>query len=141
MLACWQTKPRDRPTFSELHKMLDDLLETSSPQKYLNLNLINYNSEFKTFSQDKYSRWDRIGPSRLPRELPSWKQWNCCEGVWSSHKIQRDYILGLPVWFYTESTLYVNKMKHCVSKLLNKSEWMLLDVVNLIIFPCLFKVF
>ncbi|PSN53900.1 Tyrosine-protein kinase receptor torso [Blattella germanica] len=51
MLACWQAKPRDRPTFTELRKMLDNLLETSSPQKYLNLNLINFKSEIKPFSR------------------------------------------------------------------------------------------
>ncbi|XP_069683137.1 tyrosine-protein kinase receptor torso-like [Periplaneta americana] len=47
MLACWQAKPKDRPTFVELHKMLDDLLENSSPQKYLSLNVINYKSTLK----------------------------------------------------------------------------------------------
>jgi len=36
MLACWQANPKHRPTFTELHKKLDDLLEASSPQKYLN---------------------------------------------------------------------------------------------------------
>jgi hypothetical protein len=36
MLACWAQKPKNRPTFTELHKKLDDLLEVSSPQQYLN---------------------------------------------------------------------------------------------------------
>ncbi|XP_033610373.1 tyrosine-protein kinase receptor torso isoform X2 [Cryptotermes secundus] len=53
MLACWKTKPKDRPTFAELHKMLDELLEISSPQKYLNLNLSIYKSELKNFPKSK----------------------------------------------------------------------------------------
>jgi hypothetical protein len=77
MLACWKTKPKDRPTFLELHKMLDDLLETSSPQKYLNLNLPIYKSEFKAFPKGKqHSRWDRM--SMVP---PSWQQWHYLGGV------------------------------------------------------------
>jgi hypothetical protein len=35
MLACWEANPKLRPTFTELHKKLDDLLEASSPQEYL----------------------------------------------------------------------------------------------------------
>jgi hypothetical protein len=53
MLACWRTKPKERPTFAELHQKLDGLLETSSPQKYLNLNLPIYNSEFNAFPERK----------------------------------------------------------------------------------------
>jgi hypothetical protein len=33
--------------------MVDELLETSSPQKYLNLNLSIYKSEFKAFPKGK----------------------------------------------------------------------------------------
>ncbi|XP_068083547.1 tyrosine-protein kinase receptor torso-like isoform X2 [Anabrus simplex] len=40
MLSCWKAKPRDRPTFSELCNKLDELLESSTPQQYLNLNLM-----------------------------------------------------------------------------------------------------
>ncbi|RZF38977.1 hypothetical protein LSTR_LSTR003720 [Laodelphax striatellus] len=39
MLACWNTKPKERPTFSQLVQKIDELLEQVSPQKYLNLNI------------------------------------------------------------------------------------------------------
>jgi hypothetical protein len=40
MLACWQANPKRRPTFTEIYKKLDDLLEASSPHEYLNLTKI-----------------------------------------------------------------------------------------------------
>lgn len=39
MLSCWRAKPKDRPTFTELRNKLDDILESSLPQQYLNLNI------------------------------------------------------------------------------------------------------
>jgi hypothetical protein len=37
MLACWEANPKRRPTFTELYKKLDDMLEASSPQEYLKI--------------------------------------------------------------------------------------------------------
>ena len=30
MLACWQARPADRPSFAEIKKMLDSLLDTGA---------------------------------------------------------------------------------------------------------------
>ncbi|KDR17781.1 Fibroblast growth factor receptor 3 [Zootermopsis nevadensis] len=53
MFACWKAEPWQRPTFVELHKMLDDLLENSCPQKYLNLDVIDYMSELTFYQQEE----------------------------------------------------------------------------------------
>ncbi|KAJ0173969.1 hypothetical protein K1T71_010115 [Dendrolimus kikuchii] len=37
MSSCWRAHPRDRPTFSELHQRLDDLLNDACAHEYLSL--------------------------------------------------------------------------------------------------------
>ncbi|XP_063626390.1 tyrosine-protein kinase receptor torso-like [Cydia splendana] len=39
MLACWQARPRDRPTFTELHSELDAMLHCACAEQYLALDL------------------------------------------------------------------------------------------------------
>ncbi|XP_046616724.1 tyrosine-protein kinase receptor torso-like isoform X1 [Neodiprion virginianus] len=38
MLSCWQTKPKDRPTFTALRQELDKLLSVAAENEYLDLN-------------------------------------------------------------------------------------------------------
>ncbi|GLH08284.1 Tyrosine-protein kinase receptor torso [Gryllus bimaculatus] len=53
MLSCWKAKPKDRPTFTELRNKLDSLLETTSPQQYLNLNITNAQSSEMLSAEDQ----------------------------------------------------------------------------------------
>ncbi|KAL3613153.1 hypothetical protein CASFOL_043000 [Castilleja foliolosa] len=39
MLSCWSAKPRNRPTFSELHEKIDELLNRACAGEYLSLEL------------------------------------------------------------------------------------------------------
>ncbi|XP_026320711.1 tyrosine-protein kinase receptor torso-like [Hyposmocoma kahamanoa] len=39
MMSCWRSRPRDRPTFSELHRKLDELLNSACADEYLSLEL------------------------------------------------------------------------------------------------------
>ncbi|KAJ2948369.1 hypothetical protein O0L34_g7607 [Tuta absoluta] len=39
MLSCWSAKPRDRPTFSDLHEKIDELLNRACADDYLSLEL------------------------------------------------------------------------------------------------------
>ncbi|XP_012285404.1 tyrosine-protein kinase receptor torso isoform X1 [Orussus abietinus] len=38
MLACWRSRPKDRPTFTELKQSLEKMLHTSVENSYLNVN-------------------------------------------------------------------------------------------------------
>lgn len=39
MLCCWRAHPRERPTFAELHRRLDELLNCACADEYLCLEL------------------------------------------------------------------------------------------------------
>lgn len=40
MVSCWRVRAKDRPTFSELRKSLDELLESITNSKYLDLDVL-----------------------------------------------------------------------------------------------------
>ncbi len=42
MSSCWKMEPKDRPTFSQLQKMIGDYLEPLSVSDYLTVNNIPY---------------------------------------------------------------------------------------------------
>lgn len=48
MLSCWKARPKERPTFMELRKSLDSLLESMTMSQYLNLDLVS-STEFASF--------------------------------------------------------------------------------------------
>lgn len=56
MLSCWMTSPKNRPTFTELYKSLDKLLENVS--QYLNLENIEIPFNFDDAKLCKQSNCD-----------------------------------------------------------------------------------
>ena len=66
MSNCWKMKPKERPTFSQLQKMIGDYLEPLAESDYLTVDIPHENSEEKV---DDALQFDGAGHMSVNNEI------------------------------------------------------------------------
>lgn len=58
MFSCWRTRPKDRPSFTEIRQKIDLLLEGICTNSYLNLDILEHieKQDVRKFSSNELLR-------------------------------------------------------------------------------------